>query len=692
MPPDDAGPCPPTALFSADPSGAPLPERLGPYRILAHLGAGGFGNVYLAEQVEPFYREVAVKQLKAGMDSRQVLARFDSERQALALMDHPNIARMLESGLSHDGRPYFAMELVRGAPLTTHCDQQRLTTDERIDLFISVCDAIQHAHQKGVIHRDIKPTNILVEWCGDDRPLAKVIDFGIAKALGRPLTRQTLVTHHGEIMGSPDYMSPEQAGISPLDIDTRSDIYSLGVLFYQLLVGAAPFDFRSSGPVALPEILRRIREEDPPRPSVRLAADAAGREAVAGRHRTRGAELHRALKGDLDWITMRAMAKDRRDRYQSASELAADLARYRSGAPVTARPPTLRYRLDKFCRQQRSWLALGALGAALVVACALVALQILYRSRKDTGAHAYALVMLQADLDRRLAALQTLQQSPPRSSAEALADPRVRDAIDIYREQGLARHPDYPDVRGQIGRAHQTDLQLLGRLLVPDAEPDAGDDQVAAHLDAMNPEAWQRGMGRMRILIRAKVQKISGHLADQRFGAARRLIEGALAGQREEADEGGQAARAPSSRLLRARALLARRLWDDMPRTWVTYLITMASGTLLATSMIAGAGYLYARTWLLWTLTWLTCGLMVVAVQLFVCLALAVTQTLLPHVLYLLLAVAGWSALLAAVRAVASPRARRCLYALQVVPLLGFVQVTAMALSLLTRGETRLPF
>ena len=343
---------------------------LGRYKLLERIGQGGMGVVYRAEQVEPIRRRVAVKLIKEGMDTHQVLARFEAERQALALMDHPNIARVLDAGASATGRPYFVMELVQGVPITTYCDEHRLTTRDRLALFITTCRAIQHAHQKGIIHRDIKPANVLVAQY-DGHPVVKVIDFGIAKAVGQPLTDRTLVTNLGVVVGTLEYMSPEQAELSPLDIDTRSDVYALGVLLYELLTGSTPLERAKLAQGALMELLRLVREQEPPRPSTRLSSSEA-LPTIAGRRGIEPARLTPLIRGDLDWITMRALEKDRSRRYETVSGLARDVERHLNDEPVEASPPSARYRLGKFARKNRQALQVALGGAGLLVVATVV--------------------------------------------------------------------------------------------------------------------------------------------------------------------------------------------------------------------------------------------------------------------------------------------------------------------------------
>jgi eukaryotic-like serine/threonine-protein kinase len=339
------------------------PEQIGPYKLLDVLGEGGMGVVYLAEQTVPVRRRVALKVLKPGMDSKQVLARFDSERQALAVMDHPNIARALDGGMTEAGRPYFVMELVHGTPITAYADTHRLTTTERLRLFTDVCRAVQHAHQKGVIHRDLKPSNVLVT-VQDGGPVVKVIDFGIAKAVGLGLTDQTLVTRTGQILGTPEYMSPEQAEMSGLDVDTRTDVYSLGVMLYELIVGALPFDLAAKPDYA---ISHNLRERDVPRPSTRLTGLGHTLPVVARHRRTTPESLRKELRGDLDWIILKAMDKDRTRRYETANGLALDVERHLENQPVLARPPSTRDRVGKFVRRNRT----GVIAATVAVAALL---------------------------------------------------------------------------------------------------------------------------------------------------------------------------------------------------------------------------------------------------------------------------------------------------------------------------------
>lgn len=351
----------------AVPKSTTTARLIGPYYLLESIGEGGMGEVWLAEQKEPVRRRVAIKLIKAGMDTREVVARFESERQALALMDHPAIAKVFDAGSTTEGRPYFVMEYVAGTPITTYCDRHKLTTRQRLELFIQVCDGVQHAHQKAIIHRDLKPSNILVSEV-DGKPTPRIIDFGLAKATSRPLTDASIYTQVGAVLGTLDYMSPEQADSGGEDIDTRSDVYSLGVVLYQLLVGALPLDLKK---LAHEEMLRRLREQDVPRPSSRILARGRDSAITALNRGTDPPSLMRQLRGDPDAVALKALEKDRKRRYGSPSELAEDIGRYLRDEPVAAHAPSAGYRARKYIRRHRLGVALSAATVLLLAGAAI---------------------------------------------------------------------------------------------------------------------------------------------------------------------------------------------------------------------------------------------------------------------------------------------------------------------------------
>ncbi len=330
-------------------------ELVGNFRLMEKIGEGTFGEIYVAQQEQPFRRRVAIKLLKLGMNSKEVLARFEAERQALAMMTHPNIAQVFDAGQTASGQSYFAMELVRGLPITEFCDGQQLDITQRIELFIDVCHAVQHAHLKGVIHRDLKPSNVLVT-VNDGKPVAKVIDFGVAKAIGEPLTNQTIYTRFMQMIGTPMYMSPEQAEMNSLDVDTRCDVFSLGMMLYELLTGATPYDKQRLGSVPFDELRRIIREEELPRPIYRLSTLGKGELTAQSRRKNSLKQLIVALRGDLEWIVMKAVEKNRSRRYETANALAQDLRRYLDHEPVEARPPSSWYRFSKFARRHQVFI------------------------------------------------------------------------------------------------------------------------------------------------------------------------------------------------------------------------------------------------------------------------------------------------------------------------------------------------
>jgi len=410
-------------------------DRIGRYKLLQQIGEGGCGVVYMAEQEEPVHRRVAFKILKLGMETKSVIARFEAERQALALMDHPNIAKVLDAGATETGRPYFVMELVRGIKITEYCDQNNLSIRERLDLFIQVCHAIQHAHQKGIIHRDIKPSNILVT-VNDGVPMPKVIDFGIAKATEQRLTDQTLFTAFEQFIGTPAYMSPEQAGMTSLDIDTRSDVYALGVLLYELLTGKTPFDPKTLLAAGLDEMRRTIREQEPVRPSTRLHT-LPGEELTtsAQRRGTEAPKLIYSVRGDLDWIVMKCLEKDRTRRYETANGLAMDIERHLTHEPVVACPPSTAYRARKFIRRNQLMVTAAVLVAGVLVLGIVLST---WQTVRATRAEGKAEEALQHELAERQKALQAQAgEAAQRKVAEDRAEESRQRLVQVNVANGV---------------------------------------------------------------------------------------------------------------------------------------------------------------------------------------------------------------------------------------------------------------
>jgi serine/threonine protein kinase/tetratricopeptide (TPR) repeat protein len=440
-------------------------DTIGSYKVLEQIGEGGFGVVYLAEQERPVRRKVALKIIKPGMDTKQVIARFEAERQVLAMMDHPNIAKVLDAGttggeppssiqqpassIQNSGRPYFVMELVQGVPITEYCDQCNLTNNERLELFITVCQAVQHAHQKGIIHRDLKPTNVLVA-IQDGQPAPKIIDFGVAKAIDEQLTEHTLTTAFAQMIGSPLYMSPEQAELSPLGVDTRSDIYSLGVLLYELLTGTTPFDKDRLHAASYDELRRIIREEEPPGPSARvstLAADLA--TTFAERRRTDPRRLIQTIRGELDWIVMKCLEKDRNRRYETASGLVSDIESYLNDEPVEACPPSTMYRFRKFARRNKFVIrAAGLVALALIVGSIVSTWQAVRATRAEGQA-----LQAQGQSHQAINDYFTLVSEDEALRYEPALQPLRRKLLDTalaYYEQFSRKNHTSPQMRAEM--------------------------------------------------------------------------------------------------------------------------------------------------------------------------------------------------------------------------------------------------
>ncbi|HZZ27930.1 MAG TPA: tetratricopeptide repeat protein [Pirellulales bacterium] len=403
---------------------------IGPYKLLQQIGEGGMGAVYMAEQTEPVVRKVALKIIKSGMDTRQVIARFEAERQALALMDHPNIAKILDAG-TYLGRPYFVMELVKGVPIVQYCDEHRLTPTQRLELFVTVCHAVQHAHQKGIIHRDLKPTNILVADY-DDRPVAKVIDFGVAKAIGQELTEKTMFTQFGQMVGTLEYMSPEQAKLNQLDIDTRSDIYSLGVLLYELLTGTTPFGHGRLQSAAFDEMLRIIREEEPEKPSTRLSTTKE-LPSIAASRQLDPKKLTGLMKGELDWVVMKSLEKDRGRRYETANAFVQDIERYLHDEPVAARATSSVYRIRKTIRRNR--LAFTAAAAVLVAVIAGGVISTWQAIRATRSEHEQTRLLVEAEKAR--AAEEELRQRAETGEKQARTEATKSQQVAKFMQEML---------------------------------------------------------------------------------------------------------------------------------------------------------------------------------------------------------------------------------------------------------------
>jgi serine/threonine protein kinase len=420
---------------------------IGRYKLLEQIGEGGFGVVYMAEQQEPIRRRVALKIIKLGMDTRQVIARFEAERQALAMMDHPNIAGVLDAGATETGRPYFVMELVKGIPITEYCDKNNLDTRQRLELFIDVCKAVQHAHQKGIIHRDIKPSNVMITL-HDGKPVPKVIDFGIAKATSHRLTEKTLFTKYAQMIGTPEYMSPEQAEMSGLDVDTRTDIYSLGVLLYELLTSATPFDAKELREAGYIQMQRIIRETEPLKPSTKLNTMGDALTDIAKHRDVQPGELCKIVRGDLDWIAMKTLEKDRTRRYETANELAMDIERHLGDEPVVAGPPSTVYRARKFVRRNRP-LVIGVSAVLIVLIAGVIASTMFALSAKHQAQISQAVTeFLTNDL---LASVSPEKAKSPEVTVRYILDAASKDLGGKFGDKPFVEAP----IRVTLGSTYQ---------------------------------------------------------------------------------------------------------------------------------------------------------------------------------------------------------------------------------------------
>ena len=470
-------------------------ERIGRYKLLQQIGEGGFGTVWMAEQIEPVSRRVALKIIKAGMDTREVIARFEAERQALAMMDHPNIAKVFDAGATDKGRPYFVMELVKGVPITKYCDDEHLGTRERLALFADVCSAINHAHQKGIIHRDIKPSNVMITLHGD-KPVVKVIDFGIAKATQGKLTDKTLFTRFEQFIGTPVYMSPEQAATSGLDIDTRSDIYALGILLYELLTGKPPFDAKSLASAGYEEMRRIIREVEPLKPSTRLKELRTNSAAGDGAAKSHISNLKSEIPADLDWIVMKAIEKDRTRRYETANGLALDIGRFLADEPVSATPPSAGYRFRKFARRNRTALRVAAGVAAVMVAATAVST---WQAIRATSAEKLATDRLaRATGAEKLAKERLVEVAAERDAKEKA----LKDAEAISKFLGEVFESPDPARDGRTIKVMEL-LETAAKKLESDLTVQPGQ---RARLQSVLASTWQAlGLYREAIVLEEKV-------------------------------------------------------------------------------------------------------------------------------------------------------------------------------------------
>ena len=466
----------------------------GRYKLLEAIAEGGMGTVWVAEQVSPVKRKVALKLIKPGMDSRQVLARFDAERQALALMDHPNIAKVYDGGVTEQGRPYFAMEYVKGMPLTEYCDQARLPVHERLKLFVPICQAVQHAHQKGIIHRDLKPSNVLI-CLYDGKPVPKVIDFGLAKAMHQPLTEQTLHTGHGLMLGTPLYMSPEQAENNNLDVDTRSDVYSLGVMLYELLTGTTPLEKAQLKQAALGEILRLIKEVEPPKPSTRVSTSAQ-RASIAAQRSLDPEQLGRSISGDLDWIIMKALDKERNRRYETANGLARDIERFLNQEAVEACPPSASYRIKKQFQKHRVAITTAAAFLLLLTFAAVVSA---WQAVRATRAEYFA----SHERDKAIANERQALEAKKAESAARVAEQEARQSESQQRSNAELQRSEAEKQRDEAKRLQ---VEAIAKNTV--LEKLSEEQRRALYVSDMNLvrlEAIRGNLPRMREILYAQL-------------------------------------------------------------------------------------------------------------------------------------------------------------------------------------------
>jgi serine/threonine protein kinase len=517
---------------------APAFVQIGPYRLLKIIGEGGMGEVWLAEQKTPIHRTVALKLIKAGMDTKAVVARFESERQALALMDHPNIAQVYDAGSTPEGRPYFVMEYVPGLPITEYCDKHCLSMSQRLAVFMQVCDGVQHAHQKAIIHRDLKPSNVLVVE-RDDKPIPKIIDFGLAKAIARRLTEKTMFTELGALVGTPEYMSPEQADLDERNVDTRTDVYSLGVILYELLVGALPFDSEALRAAGLDAILRVIREQEPLKPSTKVRQMGESSAASAEKRKEEPRSFARRLQGELDWITLKALEKDRARRYGSASELSADLARYLHDEPVLAGPATAAYRVRKYAARHRFGLAAAA--AVLVLLAGFTVVQAVelrrVRQERDRADH-------ERDRANRVTEFMTRMfkvSDPGEARGNSITAREILDKASAEIDAGLNKDPE---LQAQMMFAMATVYDNLGLYA------------RAQSLDERTLDLCRRAFGPEDEHTLKTMQNLGRVLDNEgHYPQAEKLLRGVLETERR--------AHIPEEKLLQPRANLAFVLYQE---------------------------------------------------------------------------------------------------------------------------------